>query len=152
MERRAYEAVVLSVLLLLVCSLSLWRYQRSRRAFHLVETLVLTGQVAVAANAPARPPKRNINTVTIEELDALPDIPRKIADAIVARRQQQPFATLADLAAIDGIGARRLQTLAEALSCGPAALPTNTTAPKAGQAASLSNVEQSAGFEKGNDK
>lgn len=50
----------------------------------------------------------NVNTATMEQLVALPDVDEKIAADIVAKR---PFATVEDLLKVKGIGEKRLGKL-----------------------------------------
>ncbi len=50
----------------------------------------------------------NVNTATMEQLIALPDVDEKIAADIVSKR---PFATVEDLLKVKGIGEKRLGKL-----------------------------------------
>ena len=50
----------------------------------------------------------NVNTATVEQLAALPDVDKKIAADIVAKR---PFAKVDDLLKVKGIGEKRLEKL-----------------------------------------
>jgi competence ComEA-like helix-hairpin-helix protein len=50
----------------------------------------------------------NVNTATLEQLIALPDVDKKIAEDIVSKR---PFATVEDLLKVKGIGEKRLEKL-----------------------------------------
>ena len=57
------------------------------------------------AHAPASaPPAVDLNTATIEQLDGLPGIGRKRAEAIVAQRQKRPFQRVTELLRIKGFG------------------------------------------------
>ena len=94
------------------------RYHRSRHVWRHVATIGLTGRVAVARLDPA-PHRINVNAARAEELDAIPGITASAAAAIVAQRARHPFTDLAELAAIPGIGAKRLESLANHLCCDP---------------------------------
>lgn len=50
----------------------------------------------------------NVNTATLEQLVALPDVDEKIAADIMSKR---PFATVDDLLKVKGIGEKRLAKL-----------------------------------------
>ncbi len=73
---------------------------------------------SAAGNAPqgASPPTQsstgkglvNINTASMDELEGLPGIGPKLADAIV---QHRPYTTVEDLMNVKGIGASRLETI-----------------------------------------
>ena len=73
----------------------------------------------VASSALAAPPSRapsandaasapagvvNLNTATVEQLDALPGIGPSKAKAIVAHREKQPFERVQDILHVKGIG------------------------------------------------
>jgi competence ComEA-like helix-hairpin-helix protein len=53
----------------------------------------------------------NINTSPAEELAPVLGVSQELAEAIIERRAQQKFSTLADLAAIPGIDRERLERL-----------------------------------------
>jgi competence ComEA-like helix-hairpin-helix protein len=50
----------------------------------------------------------NINTATLEELKALPDVDGKIAEDIIKKR---PYKTLEDILEVKGIGQKKLEKL-----------------------------------------
>lgn len=53
----------------------------------------------------------NLNTATKEELDTLPGISGKLAEKIIAARQQKPFTSLEDLDRVSGIGKGKISKL-----------------------------------------
>ncbi len=58
----------------------------------------------------------NLNTATQEELESLPGIgPSKAADILAYREQNGPFATLEDLANVNGIGDATVESLQDYL-------------------------------------
>jgi competence protein ComEA len=74
------------------------------------------GQSAAPApggdSGPAQPGPVNLNTATLEELDALPGIGPVMASAIIAWRDANgPFASIDQLGEVDGIGPARLEKL-----------------------------------------
>ncbi|CAA9561677.1 MAG: DNA polymerase III alpha subunit [uncultured Thermomicrobiales bacterium] len=84
-----------------------------------------------AAQSPVRPTPTlrsaadadlvDINSATVEELDALPRIGPVLAERIVAHREEHgPFASIDDLEAIDGISAGMVDELRPLITAGPA--------------------------------
>ncbi len=61
----------------------------------------------------------NLNRATAEQLETLPGIGPKYAEAIVAYRQQHPFASVDELQNVRGIGAKRLQDLRPLVTVSP---------------------------------
>jgi competence ComEA-like helix-hairpin-helix protein len=53
----------------------------------------------------------NLNTASKEELDTLPGISVKLAEKIIAVRQQKPFTSLEDLERVSGIGQGKISKL-----------------------------------------
>lgn len=71
----------------------------------------LIGDVRARFQQPEEPTPRplvNVNTASVEELRALPDVDEKIARDIVKKR---PFATIEDLKDVKGIGDKKLSRL-----------------------------------------
>ncbi|MEB3312047.1 MAG: DUF655 domain-containing protein [Snowella sp.] len=56
-------------------------------------------------------PLINMNTASKDELESLPGVGSKLADRIIAARQEKPFTSLADLKRVSGIGDSKLQKL-----------------------------------------
>jgi competence protein ComEA len=72
----------------------------------------------------ASPVVLDVNRASIGELTALPGIGRLRAEAIVLHRVRHgPFATVGDLARVDGIGPETVAGLLPHASAGPAAAP-----------------------------
>jgi competence ComEA-like helix-hairpin-helix protein len=63
------------------------------------------------ASSSTNPGKINLNTASQSELESLPGVGPKLAKAILAARQQQPFTSLADLDQVPGVGPALLQRL-----------------------------------------
>lgn len=63
------------------------------------------GQPATASPATTpRPPLIDLNTATVEQLDGLPGVGRKKAEAIIAQRSKKPFQRVTELLRIKGFG------------------------------------------------
>lgn len=58
----------------------------------------------------------NLNTATLEEIEALPGVGRKLAQRIVEARQQKPFASLEDLQQVPGVGPKLLEKLRDRIT------------------------------------
>ncbi|MCY7276993.1 MAG: ComEA family DNA-binding protein, partial [Phormidesmis sp. CAN_BIN44] len=52
-----------------------------------------------------------LNTATQAELEALPGVGPGLAKRIIAAREQKPFASLADLDRVSGVGPKLLEKL-----------------------------------------
>jgi|GEM_PF-1275368 len=120
MQRRTYETVALCVLLAVVGAGVLYRYDRAQPRFAPLMTIALTGYVQRVYLERAGEHRINVNTATLDELDALPGVSRAAAKRIIARRSQQPFRDMMELAPIVRISERRFAALAEIAYCGPA--------------------------------
>ena len=62
-------------------------------------------------NVPTAGELVNLNTATLEELVTLPGVGPKLAQQIIAARQQKPFTSLEDLDRVSGVGPSLLQKL-----------------------------------------
>jgi len=120
MQRRTYETVALCVLLTMVGAGVLYRYDRAQPRFAPLMTIALTGYVQRVYLERAGEHRINVNTAALDELDALPGVSRAAAKRIIARRSEQPFRDIMELAPIVRISERRFAALAEIAYCGPA--------------------------------
>ena len=69
-------------------------------------------QVPPRRPEPDRPQERvNLNTATQADLETLPGVGAKLAQRIIAARQQKPFTSLEDLDRVPGMGAKLLDKL-----------------------------------------
>lgn len=70
------------------------------------------GQASGAAAGSAGAGKVNLNTASVEELDALPKVGPVLAQRIVDwRKEHGPFKSVEELDAVDGVGPKMLETL-----------------------------------------
>jgi len=74
--------------------------------------LVFSAGVAIAEK------KININTATVEELQTLPKIGPKTAEAIVKYRKEHPFKSVDELTEIKGIGEKKLEKIKPLVTVG----------------------------------
>ncbi len=75
-----------------------------------------TGGGGVTGATPAGPV--DLNTATVEQLDALPGVGEVTANRIVAYRTAHPFRSVEELRQVDGIGERRFATLKDLVTVG----------------------------------
>ncbi len=65
----------------------------------------------------------NLNTATVEQLDALPGVSHKTAEGIVAKRLKAPFKLASEVAHVAGFGGKRyLRLKAHLAVSGPTTL------------------------------
>ena len=75
---------------------------------------------ATAGSGPAAGEKVNLNTATARELETLPGIGEKRAQAIVAWREEHgPFRSVDELVQVSGIGEKLLAGLRDYAAAGP---------------------------------
>jgi competence protein ComEA len=116
----------------------------SRIRVSAIAALVTLGAAALvfgegAGSAPA-PKKVNINTASAVELAYLPRINVKVAERIIERRKEKPFARPEDLMEVKGVGEKLFLTLKPYVSVtGPTTLDSKvrlSSAPPAGRVSS----------------
>ncbi|MBC7793200.1 MAG: helix-hairpin-helix domain-containing protein [Clostridia bacterium] len=66
---------------------------------------------AKTAPDPLRPVLVDLNTATLSDLDGLPGVGRKRAEAIVARRTNRPFQRVTELLRVKGFGPKLFSRL-----------------------------------------
>ena len=74
---------------------------------------------AFAAPEPATGPIIELNRATAEELQSLPGIGLKKAEAIIAQREKRPFTRVTQLLLVKGIGQKTLTRLKPRLAVRP---------------------------------
>ena len=82
------------------------------RRIQVVQLMVLVCLALVFSVGSAMAEKKvNINTATVEELQTLPKIGPKTAEAIVKYREEHPFESVDDLLNVKGIGEKKLEQI-----------------------------------------
>jgi competence protein ComEA len=83
-----------------------------------------TGASSKAApGQPSAPARLNLNTATVAELDGLPGVGRKRAEAIVARRAERPFQRVTELLRVKGFGPKLFGRVRPFVEVGGAPVP-----------------------------
>ncbi len=126
MQRRTYETLVLCALLTAAGAGALYRYQRGQPRFAPLLSIALTGAVQRVYLDRTGEQRINLNLASFEELDALPGVSAAAARRIIARRAEQSFRDMMELAPLLRINERRFAAFCEIAYCGPA---TNTVSP-----------------------
>ena len=87
----------------------------SRIRVSTIAALVVLGAAALAfgenADTPPASKKVNINTASVAELAYLPRIGTKVAERIVERRKEKPFARPEELMEVKGVGEKLFLSL-----------------------------------------
>ena len=75
----------------------------------------------------------NLNTATLDQLDALPGISPKVASAVVAERTARPFGRPEDVMRVRGLSKKRFERLRQHLTVtGPTSFVAASGRPKPG--------------------
>ncbi len=84
----------------------------SLRRIQVVQFMVMVCLALVfSAGSVLAEKKININTATVEELQTLPKVGPKTAEAIVKYRKEHPFESVEDLLNVKGIGEKKLELI-----------------------------------------
>ena len=70
------------------------------------------------AATPGGPAALDLNTATLEQLDALPGVGEVTANRIITYRSAHPFTTVDELLEVPGIGQRRFDQLKDLVTVG----------------------------------
>lgn len=76
------------------------------------------GALGAAGGAPGAPGKIDLNTADAAALETLPGVGPVTAEAIIAHRQTQPFASVDDLLLVKGIGPKTFESLKDRVTVG----------------------------------
>lgn len=77
-----------------------------------------TGAAGSAAADPNSGAKVDLNTADLTTLETLPGVGPVTAEAIIAHREEQPFASVEDLLLVQGIGPKTFESLKDHVSVG----------------------------------
>lgn len=77
----------------------------------IIALIVLIALPAAAAPGSPTDPVVDLNRATVEELQSLPGIGLKKAEAIIAQREKRPFTRVTQLLLVKGIGQKTLTRL-----------------------------------------
>jgi comEA protein len=95
------------------------RLARRQWALSLTLVLVCTAVLATGVYAAQDPEPVNINTASVEELQALPRIGPAVAERIVAYRDKYgPFTRTAEIMTVKGIGEKTFASLKDLITVG----------------------------------
>ena len=113
--------LLLMLLWLLILALLIFLSARFLCTLHRHSTALEAGKSAFPSSTPIRLPEGlNINTATLEELDALPGIGPALANAILEyRAANQTFYFIEELMDVPGIGEKRFEALKPLIICMP---------------------------------
>ena len=81
------------------------------RRIQVVQLMVVCLALVFSVGSAMAEKKVNINTATVEELQTLPKIGPKTAEAIVKYRKKHPFESVEDLINVKGIGEKKLELI-----------------------------------------
>lgn len=122
MKISSAERAILAVAVLFLGFLGGWLYRSQLGRPIIVETQHILTREAEVSLPPAPGPtgeKINVNEATAEELTAIPGIGEKLAQAIVAEREQSgPYLYPEDLLRVSGIGEESIQGLLDYITVG----------------------------------
>lgn len=108
-------------LLIIGISMLFGSFLLGRREEKIVEDLVIFSDKIESVSqesawqANPKDKKLDLNSATPEELQTIPGIGPKIANAIVERRKTKKFSDIKELLEIKGIGPKKLQTISRYL-------------------------------------
>ena len=122
MKISSAERAILAVAVLFLGFLGGWLYRSQLGRPIIVETqhiLTREAEVSLPPASGTMGEKINVNEATAEELTAIPGIGEKLAQAIVAEREQSgPYLYPEDLLRVSGIGEESVQGLLDYITVG----------------------------------